>query len=74
MIGKKLLIYGFKTKDKQTKKNNKKLINKNKFKLKQITKIRKILKKIISKILSRDKSLDFHKSKIEVLAIRSKII
>ena len=34
MIGKKLLIYGFNTKDKKTIKNNKKLINKNKFKLK----------------------------------------
>ena len=52
MIGKNILIYGFITKVKQTKKNNKKLIKKNIFKLKQITKIRKILKKIISKILS----------------------
>lgn len=34
MIGKKILIYGFITKVKLTKKNNKKLIKKNKFKLK----------------------------------------
>ena len=34
MTGKKLLIYVFITKVKQTKKNNKKLIKKNKFKLK----------------------------------------